>query len=551
MRKVAAVVLALFAAWATAAPLQTYKTYQPNSQISSEGSVLLLMKGQGTNAVYAPEVNQLTGEIPVTASVGAMTATTAYKRNGVDTPPAYDTTTPANNRPLPVSLLAGDSLDVVATGAGVTSSRTLRVVLPTDQTAIPVADGGGSLTVDGTVAATQSGTWHVGNITGSVSLPTGAATAALQTTGNTSLSSIDTALDVALSTRASEATLSTLNGKVTSNFGAATGAVRAAAQLGNATGAADFGSGAFSAQTLRTVLASDQPALAVTDNGGSLTVDGTVAATQSGTWDVGDITGTVSLPTGAATSANQTTMIGHLEDIEAAVEGTLTVTADSEGLTGVAVPATATLVGGKSLVGGELTALQTDGSGRLQVAVIANVLASGASTSALQTTGNTSLSSIDTKTLAAGQATMAASSPVVIASNQTAIPITDNAGSLTVDGTVAATQSGSWSTSAVTTATGSNQAKGKTNCSALTGTYASIVTPSFNGCILHVFNSCDGVVLLSIDAGTTDYLELEAGESVSMDFCSNNRHLGSGVAIQAKDGPTAPTSGTLRISVAG
>jgi hypothetical protein len=43
-------------------------------------------------------------------------------------------------------------------------------------------------------------------------------------------------------------------------------------------------------------------------------------------------------------------------------------------------------------------------------------------TAANQTTGNASLSSIDTKTLAAGQAVMASSSPVVIASNQTAIP---------------------------------------------------------------------------------------------------------------------------------
>jgi hypothetical protein len=39
-----------------------------------------------------------------------------------------------------------------------------------------------------------------------------------------------------------------------------------------------------------------------------------------------------------------------------------------------------------------------------------------------------------------GQATSANSAPVVIASDQTAIPISDNAGSLTVDGTVAATQ---------------------------------------------------------------------------------------------------------------
>lgn len=38
----------------------------------------------------------------------------------------------------------------------------------------------------------------------------------------------------------------------------------------------------------------------------STTITGTVAATQSGTWNITNISGTVSLPTGAATSANQT-----------------------------------------------------------------------------------------------------------------------------------------------------------------------------------------------------------------------------------------------------
>lgn len=46
--------------------------------------------------------------------------------------------------------------------------------------------------VNTSIAATQSGTWNITNISGTVSLPTGAATAANQTTGNTSLSSIDT-----------------------------------------------------------------------------------------------------------------------------------------------------------------------------------------------------------------------------------------------------------------------------------------------------------------------------------------------------------------------
>jgi len=43
---------------------------------------------------------------------------------------------------------------------------------------------------------------------------------------------------------------------------------------------------------------------------------GTLSATQSGTWNITNISGTISLPTGAATSANQTTIIGHVDGIE-------------------------------------------------------------------------------------------------------------------------------------------------------------------------------------------------------------------------------------------
>lgn len=42
----------------------------------------------------------------------------------------------------------------------------------------------------------------------------------------------------------------------------------------------------------------------------------TIAVTQSGVWDITDITGTISLPTGASTAANQTTIIGHVDGIE-------------------------------------------------------------------------------------------------------------------------------------------------------------------------------------------------------------------------------------------
>jgi hypothetical protein len=77
-----------------------------------------------------------------------------------------------------------------------TMSDSLPVVIASDQSAVPISDDGGSITVDGTVAATQSGTWNVADITGTISLPTGAAT---------------------------ESTLSTLDGKVTAcNTGSVT-----------------------------------------------------------------------------------------------------------------------------------------------------------------------------------------------------------------------------------------------------------------------------------------------------------------------------------------
>jgi hypothetical protein len=57
------------------------------------------------------------------------------------------------------------------------------------------------------------------------------------------------------------------------------------------------------------------------------------------------------------------------------------------------------------------------------VSLAACPLPTGAATSAAQGTGNTSLGNIDTKTPALGQATMANSRPVVIASNQSAVPV--------------------------------------------------------------------------------------------------------------------------------
>jgi hypothetical protein len=107
------------------------------------------------------------------------------------------------------------------------------------------------------------------------------------------------------------------------------------------------------------------------------------------------------------------------------------------------------------------------------------------------------------------------------------------------------------STTTVKTATGSNQNLGATACTALTGSYATISTPAFNVCILQIFNSCDQTIVISIDGGTTAFLQLEAREATSIDWCTNGLFITSGTAIKAKHNGVVPTLGNLRISSAG
>lgn len=84
-----------------------------------------------------------------------------------------------------------------------------------------------------------------------------------------------------------------------------------------------------------------------------------------------------------------------------------------------------------TLIGNSGDKLKVDGSGVTQpVSAVSLPLPTGAATSAAQTTANNSLASIDAGIPnALGQTTMAASMPVVIASNQTTIPVS---GSVTI-----------------------------------------------------------------------------------------------------------------------
>jgi len=165
------------------------------------------------------------------------------------------------------------------------------------------------------IAATQSGTWNINNISGTVSLPTGAAT------------------ETTLSTRLADATftarINTLGQKTMAN-------------------------------STPVVLASDQSA---------------IPASQSGTWNINNVSGTVSLPTGASTAANQTNASQKTQIVDGsgnviastAVGGVnyLDVSLAASGTPAAAIPVRTVLVGGSD--GTNLRSIATDTTGKVKV----------------------------------------------------------------------------------------------------------------------------------------------------------------------------------------
>lgn len=114
------------------------------------------------------------------------------------------------------------------------------------------------------------------------------------------------------------------------------------------------------------------------------------------------------------------------------VSGTATVTGP---LTDAQLRATPVPISGTVTANTGLTQPLTDSQLRasaFDVNVASTALATGAATSSAQGVGNTLLTTIDGKTPALGQAAMAASTPVVIASNQSSVPVTAAAPSPTL-----------------------------------------------------------------------------------------------------------------------
>lgn len=268
-----AFILCLQAGMALSVPLDTYTTYvTAHPAEARKGPFAQLMaRGTGTNDMYVMEVDPTTGALPISGSF-------AFAPNVSD----FGVTTNA----LRTASVIGNTTGQAAFGTGTRSAQTLRVTVATDDS-VPVTNAGitsidgktpalGQTTMSGSVPvaiasnqsavpASQSGTWTVqpGNTANTTpwlttisqggNSATVTASSALKVDGSAVTQPVSAASLPLPTGAATESTLSTLNGKVANDYGVSTGAVRTAAQLGNASGVADFGSGAAGTQTLRVV----------------------------------------------------------------------------------------------------------------------------------------------------------------------------------------------------------------------------------------------------------------------------------------------------------
>ena len=392
------------------------------------GSAQTVLRNQATLLAVGPTGDIATIEEPLIANsmaqttrsliVGQSTAfSTQYVNVKVDPSGALTTTATLSGTPnVNLAQVAGTA---TAAGAGATTAGTQRVVLPTDQSAIPITDNAGSLTVDTPQlpAALVGGRLDVNIGAGSV----------------------------------------TVTGTPAVNV----------AQVGGAV--VTTGSGAAAAGTQRVILATDQSVVPINDNGGSLTVDTpqlaatlgqkamaasaavVIASDQSAVPVSGTVTANIGTTNGlaldatltggtakaiarggakgATTAADATSTAEGVDhqalDVQIYSGGAAINPTQIRALTSADVVTAAQATRANLNANATIQIAGTDASGANPVPISAAALPlpTGAATSALQTTGNTSLGNIDTKTPALGQALMAASVPVAIASNQSAVPV--------------------------------------------------------------------------------------------------------------------------------
>jgi hypothetical protein len=303
--------------------------------------------------------------------------------------------------------------------------------------------------VSGTVTANAgTGTFAVSAV--SLPLPSGASTSALQTTGNTTLSSVLSALGSPFqaggsigntSFIATQASGANLHVNVDNFPGTqpVSGTVTVVQPTGSSlhtvvdsgTITANAGSGTFTVAGTVTANAGTGT-FTVDASGHTVPVSGTFfQATQPVSGTVTANAGTGNFTVAQSSGANLHVNVDNFPATQP-VSGTVAVTQSTSPWV-VSGAVTANAGSGTFTVAGTVTAnagtgtFTVDASGHtVPISAVSLPLPTGASTSALQTTGNTSLSSIDSKTPALGQALAAASVPVVLTAAQltTLTPLT-------------------------------------------------------------------------------------------------------------------------------
>ncbi len=426
--------------------------------VTNVSGTVSLPTGASTSANQTTIIGHLDGVEGLLTTIDADTSTLAGAVSGSEMQVDIVGALPAGTNNIgDVDVLSVPApLNVVGSG---TEATALRVTLATDSTGVlSIDDNGSSITVDGTVAATQSGAWNITNISGTVSLPTGAATSANQSTIIGHLDGVEgllTSIDGDTGTLAATVAGTEVQVDIVASLPAGTNNI-GDVDIVSVPAPLSTTGGGTEAAALRVTIANDSTGVvSIDDNGASITVDGTVAATQSGTWNITNVSGTVSLPTGAATSANQSTIIGHLDGVEGLLT---TIDGDTGALAGtvsgseVQVDVVAALPTGDNTVG---RVKLTDGTDVADILDLTNAnpltvaIVDGSGDQITSFGGGIQYTEGDTDATITGTAMLmeGAGNTLVPAQGTVADGLLVNLGSnndVTVTGTVAATQSGTW-----------------------------------------------------------------------------------------------------------
>ena len=329
---------------------------------------------------------------------------------------------------------------------------------------------------------------------------------------------------------------------------------------------------ATSANSTPVVLASDQSAVS-TDHARTA---GTVTSVNNGTTDAGtqrvtlssDSTGQIiargNVASGASDAGNPVKVGGRYNsspvaltdgqrgdlqldasgNLKTAISGTMAITANSSvNVAQLAGTATDTNSGAKSA--GTLrvvlatdqpqltNALKTDGSAVTQpISASALPLPTGAATSAAQTTGNSSLSTLATNLPAKGQATMANSMPVAIASDQSPLSVS-----------VAPSAANGWLVNSQTALTNT-----KVSVKASAGLFAGymLYNPNSSVCYVQVFDAANGSVTLGTTAPTY-VISIPAAAAANIEFSVGISHT-TAIVLAATTTPTGSTAPAVALT---